>query len=390
MIVLTHDPPRDSIRKVLTVRILVDYRPALRERTGVGEYVHQTAQALVATAQPGESLVLFSASWKDRLRPNVVPGAAVVDRRLPVRLLNFLWHRLEWPEVEWLTGEDYDVVETVHPLLMPSSRAARIVTVHDLDFLDHPERTSGEIRRDYPALAAAHARRADQVIVNSRHTAGEVERRLGVPVSHISICRPGAPAWPQRRHEPAVDGCILFLGTLEPRKNLGVLLDAYERLVSRWPGAPRLVLAGRVPDEAAALVARTRQSPLAGHVEVPGYVDPDRRLALFERALVFVLPSHTEGFGMPAVEAMTAGVPVIAANRGALPEAVGRAGRLVDPTDAEALAQELETVLKTPGLRTQMIDEGRRHAMQFTWTGTAEAMREAWGTAVEHRRRRNG
>ena len=371
------------------MRILVDYRSALRERTGVGEYVHQAARALIATARPGESLVLFSASWKDRLDPSVVPGATVADRRLPVRVLNFLWHRLEWPKVEWLTGETYDVVETVHPLLMPSSGAARIVTVHDLDFLDHPERTRAEIRRDYPALAADHARRADQVIVNSRHTGSEVERRLGVQPSHISVCRPGAPDWPQREREPAADGCILFLGTLEPRKNLGVLLDAYERLLSRWPDAPRLVLAGRVPDEAVSLIARTRQPHLAGHVEVTGYVDPDKRLRLFERALVFVLPSHTEGFGMPAVEAMMAGVPVIAANRGALPEAVGRAGRLVDPTDAEALSRELETVLTTPMLRQQMTDEGRRHAMQFTWTATANAMRDAWSAAVDHRRRRD-
>lgn len=371
------------------MRILVDYRPALRERTGVGEYVHQAARALVATAQAGESLVLFSASWKDRLAPDVVPGAAVIDRRVPVRLLNFLWHRLEWPRVESLTGQDFDVVETVHPLLMPSNRAARIVTVHDLDFLDHPERTRAEIRRDYAALAAAHARRADQVIVNSRHTASEVEQRLGVPASHISVCRPGAPLWPQRVAEPAADGCVLFLGTLEPRKNLGVLLDAYEALLARWPDAPRLVLAGRVPAEAAALVARARQASFAGRVEIPGYVDPDQRAALFGRALVFVLPSHTEGFGMPAVEAMMTGVPVIAANRGALPEVVGHAGRLVDPTDADALAHELETVLRDAALRQRMTDDGRRQAAQFTWTATAHAMREAWAMAIDHRRRRH-
>jgi glycosyltransferase involved in cell wall biosynthesis len=312
-----------------------------------------------------------------------------VDRRIPVRLLNFLWHRLEWPEVESVTGQDFDIVETVHPLLMPSSRAARIVTVHDLDFLDHPERTRAEIRRDYPALAAAHARRADQVIVNSRHTAGEVEQRLGVPASHITVCRPGAPMWPERGEEPTADGCILFLGTLEPRKNLGVLLDAYERLIARWPQAPRLVLAGRVPAEAAALVARTREAPLAGRVEVTGYIDPDGRLALFSRALVFVLPSHNEGFGMPAVEAMMAGVPVIAANRGALPEAVGDAGRLVEPTDVDALAYELETVLRHPALRRRMSEDGRRHAMQFTWAATANAMRDAWAAAIDHRRRRD-
>jgi glycosyltransferase involved in cell wall biosynthesis len=371
------------------VRILVDYRPALRERTGVGEYVHQAATALVATAPVSESLVLFSASWKDRLRPDVVPGALAVDRRIPVRLLNWFWHRLEWPPVERFSGP-IDVAQSAHPLLLPSRDAARLVTVHDLDFLDHPERTRAEIRRDYPALAPSHVRRADRVIVVSEHTAAEVEHRLDIPRGRMSICSPGVPQWPIREREPATGGCVLFLGTLEPRKNIGVLVDAYERLLSRRPDAPPLVLAGRVTREAEPIVSRTLRPPLAGHVEVPGYIAPEGRLELFRRALVFVLPSHTEGFGMPAAEAMMAGVPVIAANRGALRETVGSAGRLVDPDDAEALSHALADVLADQILRDRMRDAGRRHAEQFTWTRTAHSLREAWSRAVEERARRRG
>jgi glycosyltransferase involved in cell wall biosynthesis len=371
------------------VRILVDYRPALRERTGVGEYVHETALALVATAPPGESLILFSASWKDRLRPDVIPGASVVDRLIPVRVLNRLWHRVEWPPVERFAGA-VDVVQSMHPLLVPSSRAARLVTVHDLDFLDHPERTRAEIRRDYPALAPSHVRRADHVIVNSEHTAAEVVERLQVPRARVSICSPGAPQWTVRQDEPAAGGCVLFLGTLEPRKNVGVLLDAYERLLSRQPNAPSLVLAGRPLPESESLVSRAARPPLAGHVEIPGYVAPDERLTLYRRALVFVLPSHTEGFGIPAAEAMMAGVPVIAADRGALRQTVGSAGRLVDPTDADGLSRALEEVLGNRSLRDKMRAAGRRHAEQFTWTNTATRMREAWMLAHEERIRRRG
>jgi glycosyltransferase involved in cell wall biosynthesis len=375
--------------KVPAVRILVDYRPALRERTGVGEYVHQAARALVATAPAGESLVLFSSSWKDRLRPDVIPGAVTVDLTVPVRILNLLWHRLEWPPVERLAGAGLDIAQSSHPLLLPASRAARIVTVYDLDFLDHPDRTRAEIRRDYPALSRSHVGRADQVIAISDHTAHEVETRLNVPRQRISVCTPGAPEWPRRHAEPVTGGCILFLGTLEPRKNLGVLLDAYERLIARMPAAPPLVLAGRVTPEAESIVARARRAPLAGRVDVAGYVMPEHREPLFHRALVFVLPSHTEGFGLPAVEAMMAGVPVIAANRGALPQAVGTAGRLVDPADPERLADVLREVLESQELRRRMSDEGRRHAEQFTWTATARAMREAWTLALEHRHQRN-
>ena len=139
------------------VRVLLDYRAALRERTGVGEYVHEAARRLVATAPPAETLVLFSASWRDRLSSDVIPGATVLDRAVPVSLLNFAWHRLGWPPIERLTGSRVDVVQSLHPLLIPSRRAAQVVTICDLDFLDHPERTVREIRRDYPVLAASAA-----------------------------------------------------------------------------------------------------------------------------------------------------------------------------------------------------------------------------------------
>lgn len=376
--------PRDSIRPVSSVRILLDYRPALRQRTGVGEYVHELARALAHTAPAGESLLLFSASWKDRLRESPVPGLAVVDRRIPVRMLNFAWHRLGWPPAEVFAGSGLDVAFSGHPLLMPARRAARVVTAHDLDFLDHPERTSREIRRDYAPLAAQHARRADHVIAVSRFTAGEVERRLGVPANRISVCPPGRPDWVPRPAEPA-EARVLFLGTLEPRKNLGTLVEAFARLVARGETTARLVLAGRPTDEAAPLLARLADPPLAGRVDLPGYIDPDTREALYRQATVVVLPSHLEGFGLPALEAMTCGVPVIVANRGALPEVVGEAGRLIDPDDPEGLTVALAEVLADEPLRARMRERGLRQAARYDWTHTAAAVREAWGRAVARR-----
>ena len=367
------------------MRILLDYRPALRQRTGVGAYIHETARALAATREAGESVVLFSASWKDRLPANVVPPLEIIDRRVPVRLLNFAWHRLGAPAVERLAGRGYDAVQAAHPLIIPATRAARLVTVHDLDFLDHPERTRAEIRRDYADLAASHVRRADRVVVVSPHTAREVEHRLGVPASQITICPPGAPDWPMRSALPGPDGCILFLGTLEPRKNLDVLLDAYARMLANNPHTPPLVLAGAAAPSAAALIARTQAPPLAGHVELTGYVTDAQKSALFARALVFVLPSHMEGFGMTVVEAMKAGIPVVAANRGALPDTVGAAGQLVDPDDALALAHVLTGIVNFRDVQQHMAAMGRAQAARFTWTHTAQRTREAWHLAVAHR-----
>ncbi len=122
------------------LRILLDYRPALRERTGVGEYAHELAAALARQLQPPDRLTLFSSSWKDRLPAEPVAGADTVDLRVPVRILNAAWHRLGWPPVERFAGA-IDVAHSLHPLLMPARSARQVVTVHDLDFLDHPERT---------------------------------------------------------------------------------------------------------------------------------------------------------------------------------------------------------------------------------------------------------
>jgi glycosyltransferase involved in cell wall biosynthesis len=185
------------------VRVLIDYRPALRERSGVGEYTHRLVQALaqIGTPQtePALDLTVFSSSWKDRLDPRRLPdGVAHVDRRVPVRWLNFAWHRLGWPPADWLAGRAFDVTHSPHPLILPARRAAHVVTIHDLNFLAHPERTRAEIRRDYPALARLHAHRADRIVVVSEFTAGEVVRQLGVPREKIAVCPPGAPAWEPR------------------------------------------------------------------------------------------------------------------------------------------------------------------------------------------------
>lgn len=376
------------------MRILLDYRPALRQRTGVGEYVHELARALVATASPGrrESLCLFSSSWRHRLAPDVIPGVETVDRRISVQLLNLLWHRAGWPSIERVTGKPFDVVHAAHPLRLPSNRAAQVVTVHDLDFLSHPERTHGEIRRDYPVLAPDHIRAADAVAVVSRHTASEVVRLTGVDPARVFVCPLGRPDWAPRPGGEPEQGPLLYLGSIEPRKNVGLLLDAYERLLAlrqaRGTSTPRLVLAGGAGLGSEPILQRAASPVLARHVEVLGYVEPEARRALYDSAMICVMPSHTEGFGLPALEAMTAGVPVIVADQGALPDVVGSAGELFPAGNEEALAVALDRLISAPDRRAQMREAGLTQSRAFSWTSTAERTREAWTHALEHKARR--
>jgi glycosyltransferase involved in cell wall biosynthesis len=380
------------------VRVLMDYRAALRERSGVGEYTHQLARALIATyARNGSDrpldLTVFSSSWKDRFVPSAeLAGATAIDRRVPVKLLNFAWHRLNWPPAEALTGRTFDVTHSLHPLLLPSKTAARVVTIHDLNFLAHPERTRAEVRRDYPSLARDHARRADAIVTVSEFTAREIVEKLGVPRSRITVCLPGAPDW-IRRSEPPDGGYVLFLGTLEPRKNVAGLLDAWERVIDVIDRArafktsvPQLVVAGKATEESRSWLARLERPPLQGRVRHVGYVNPENRRELYEGARLLVQPSLEEGFGMPVLEAMTAGVPVVAADRGALPEVLGDAGLLVDPNRPDRIAGAIVQMLNDDAFAAACVSRGLTRSREFRWDRTARGVYTAYMKAIENRR----
>jgi len=413
------------------VRILVDYRPALRERTGVGEFVHELVKALAQPTQRdrNDQVAIFTSSWKDRPASSLaseMPSVRIVDVRIPVRALLWGWNRLEWPPVEWLGGGRFDVAHSSHPLLLPSKTAAQVVTIHDVNFVSHPERTRAEIRRDYPLLARDHANRADRVIVSSTFAAGEVAHVLGVPSERIAVCPAGAPDWSPRKTPPR-DGYVLFFGTLEPRKNVGGLLDAYERLLSGVSGVPKgtphdagrlphdagrlphdagrprhdvgrpfrgapssanipdLVLAGRATAGARPWLERIERPPLNGRVRHVGYVESANRQALYEGARLLVQPSFEEGFGLTVLEAMSLGVPVVAARRGSLPEVVGDAGPLVDPDNPDDIANAIAQLLADEGYAAACAGRGLARARAFSWETTAHKVLDVYRQELAHR-----
>jgi glycosyltransferase involved in cell wall biosynthesis len=372
------------------VRILVDYRPALRERTGVGEFVHELSKAL-SRQSTGDQIALFTSSWKDRPDPALasqVPSVEIIDVKVPVRALVWSWNRMEWPPVEWFAGSR-DVVHSQSPLLIPSTHAAQVVTVHDLDFLRHPDQMSAEIRRDYPALARSHAARADAVIVSSQYAAGEVTRELQLDPSRVHVCPPGQPAWAaavRERRTTAPREHILFMGTLSLRKNVGTLLEAYARLRARKSDAPPLVLAGHCTPASTRWEARCEELPLKGHVRITGYVDAAQKIDLYAKAAMLILPSYEEGFGLPVLEAMACGVPVIVSSRGSLPEVAGPAATPIDPDDVDGFATQMLALLEHDP--TAAIARGIEQASHYNWSACAVAARAAYQSAIEVRLRR--
>ncbi len=348
------------------MEIGIDVRPALSRPTGVGGYVLALARRIPSLA-PAHRFVLFTASLRERW-PHGSPAsnARVADRHVPVRLLNVAWNRLGWPPLDALAGSSFDLVHAPHPLLVPARRARRIVTLHDLFFLKHPEQTRAEIRRDYAPLVRAHAQRADHALCVSQATADDAVRLLGLAPDRLTVVHNGFDplyAGPvdatvaQDVHErfPLAPGFLLYVGSDEPRKNLPRLLAAHARL----PDAPPLVLVGPPPSFA--------RPP---HVITTGYLPAPQIRALMGAAGALVLVSREEGFGIPVVEAMAARVPVVCADVPGLREIAGDAARLVDPLDEQAIADGLGDVLQ-PSVAASLRTRGRARSRAFDWDRAA-------------------
>lgn len=374
------------------VRVLVDYRPALRARTGIGEYVHQLAAALVRLPAGAPDVTVFAASWRDRVTAEAraaLTGARIVERPLPVGALRWSWHHLGVPPVEWLAGP-HDVAHSPTPLLLPASRAAQVVTLFDLHFLTAPDQATDVAQRDFARRVRDHVRRADHIVAGSSHAAALATSALGVARERITVTPLGAPAWArdvarQRHGQPG--RILLFVGTLEPRKNLGLLLDAYEQLRARRREVPPLVVAGGAGPGSDAWAARAARPPLAGHVRMLGYVSDETRRALFADARALVLPSVDEGFGLPVLEAMACGVPAVVSPVGPMPDLVGDAGLVAPLDDVAAWTDALEACLDD-ARALALGARGAARAADYTWRATGEATTRAYRAAVAARAER--
>jgi len=354
----------------------LDIRPSLSRPTGVGTYVLGLAERLPALA-PEDRFTYFSASLKERYPARVWgPNVRLVDRRIPVRGLNAAWNRLGWPPIDRLVDRSLDLVHSPTPLLIPCKRGRRIVTLHDLFFLKHPELVEGETRRDFVTLVRDHVRRADGVICVSEYTASEARRLLDVPDEKIAVTPHGVdPAFRQEPEPQQVDetlrrlrlprGGILYVGSSEKRKNLVTLVMAYMTL-GRRRRLPPLVLAGPGSDWAQA------GSYSGPQIVATGYLERAEVRSLMAASAALVLPSLEEGFGLPVVEAMAAGLPVVCSRDTALAEVAGDAASLVDPHDVNGLAHAVERVLEDRALAADLRRKGLERSRAFEWSTTAE------------------
>ncbi len=250
---------------------------------------------------------------------------------------------------------------------LPAARLRRpVTTFHDL-FVLTGEYSTPEFRARFAAQARDAAARSDLIIAVSAFTATQVEQLLGVEASRIRVVPHGVHPAAQAAHEQI----ILSVGALQKRKNTIRLVEAFEQCPPGW----KLVLAGSHGYEAAEALARIEQSPRRADIEVTGYISDTALRGWYARAGIFAFPSLDEGFGMPVLEAMARGIPVLTSNRSALPEVSGDAALLVDPANTEDIANGLRRLIANESLRQSLRGKGLQRATQFSWEN---AVRLTW------------
>jgi glycosyltransferase involved in cell wall biosynthesis len=350
------------------MRVGLDATPLLGARTGIGRYTERLLAALAADGS--DELVATAFTLRGRGSLEVPAGVEVRARGLPARGLQEAWARSELPPVEWLTGR-LDVFHATNFVLPPLRHACGVVTVHDLAFLRMTETVSTASAR-YRALVPRSIRRASVVLTPSEAVAEQVRDAYAPAVPVLAVPHGVAPEWATagppddalRARLGLPSSYVLFVGTLEPRKDVRTLLAAHRRL----PDAPPLVLVGP-PGWGA-------QVDVSGAV-VPGYLDEADLRPVVAGAAALVLPSRDEGFGLPLLEALATGTPVVASDLPVLREVGGDLASYAPVGDVEAFAATLEQVLDAPG----PADARRLHAARFTWAASAEGHRAAYNLA---------
>jgi len=340
---------------------------------GIGRYTRELMDAL---RQAGVALTVLQAGRTSKNNPNnglvSLPGAGLLPGLLTVGQAEIAWqasrHKLEL--VHDPTG--------CMPLML--TKARRVATIHDVIPYIYPETSTKLDWLIYRFWLPLAVRRLDAIITDSQQSKEDIVRYLPVKEENVFVipCAASANYRPLERAEVKATierydinfPYILYVGSLESRKNLPRLLEAYNRFHQQFPKW-KLVIVGARKWKFSPIFETVQRLGLQSHVHFTGYVEEEDLPALYNGAELFVFPSLYEGFGLPVLEAMACGTPVITSNSSSLPEVAGDAALLIDPYDVDAIAGAMKQVLSDPALASTMRKKGLDRAQQFTWERTA-------------------
>jgi glycosyltransferase involved in cell wall biosynthesis len=381
----------NTITMPLTVAL--DATPLQGPQTGIGEFCSRILEVLGTRPDLHVGAFAVSRRGRDGIRALLPPGVSALGPPgpgLPARLLHTAWARWAFPPAELYTGK-VDLVHGTNFVVPPSRKAAMVVTVHDLSPLHFPQ-FCRPAARAYPELVKKAVSRGAWVHADSEFVAGEVVEALGVPAErvravHLGVTpplpEPGTDGW--RKLLPDwVSSYVLALGRVEPRKDLPTLVRAFGRVAGHHAGLA-LVIAGPDGWGSEQLGAAVVASAVGDRVLRLGWVDQQARDVLIEGATVFAYPSRYEGFGLPPLQAMASGTPVVASATGALKEVLGEAAWLVPVGDDGGLANALENLLEDPSARQELARKGRERAARYTWEACATGLARLYHDSAEAR-----
>lgn len=368
------------------MRVGIDSRLVFYHQAGIGQYILRLTQALARLDRENQ-YVLFT-SRKDK--------TPIVDQ--PNFKRQKLWtpshHRFEPAALSIeLAPFALDVLHSPDFIPPARLRAKSVITVHDLAFLLFPDFLTRPSARYYSRVDIA-ARKADHIIAVSESTKRDTIRLLGVPPEKITVIPEAAhPIFTPIPNEEALErvraryklprNFILFVGTIEPRKNLPTLIRAFHRMRDNYKTDAVLVIAGHRGWLVEEVDQTLEETNLGEAVRFLGGVPNEELVYLYNAARVFAFPSRYEGFGLPPLEAMACGTPVVTANVSSLPEVVGDAALLVNPEDVDGLAVAMWRLLSEENLRRELRAKGIKRAQIFSWERAARATREVYRVVSE-------
>ncbi|WP_407341739.1 glycosyltransferase family 4 protein [Pengzhenrongella phosphoraccumulans] len=361
------------------MRITLDATPLLGPRTGVGRYTEHLIAALpAALRRRGIEPQVRVSTWTARggRLTDLPDDVTQVGPRVPARLLREAWRRVSFPPIEALVGTT-EVFHGTNFVSPPTRHAREVVTIHDLTY----ELLSGTVSSAslmYRELVPKALKRGALVVTPTHAIAAAVRAHYGLPAERVHVTPLGVdatwfaaagstPTWLSRRALP--HDYFVFVGALDPRKNLPRLLAAHQELRAADSGAPDLVLAGPAGRE-------TRLAEQPG-VHVTGWLEDDELRSLVAGSRALVLPSIDEGFGLPVLEALATGRPVVISDLPVLREVTGSFGIAAPPTDVAALAGAMAQALTAPDDETARTAR-RDWAGRFTWEACADSTIDAY------------
>jgi glycosyltransferase involved in cell wall biosynthesis len=367
------------------LRVAVDATAVPARLTGAGVYAARMLEALALRGEVDLEVFVAPASARSLAAPGLHARpvrAAGLGR--PARIA---WTHLAAGRAARAAGAD--LLHGVHYELPRRARLPRVVTVHDLTLVTHPEWHEASKVRFFRWAMRRSVAVADRVLCVSATTARDLTQHLGVDPERVDVTPLGTdlrPASEQavaalRRRLGLRGPYLLGLGTLEPRKDVPTLIRAFARLAGELPH--RLVLAGMAGWGAGEVAGAVAASGVSDRILLAGYVPEADKPALFTGADVFVYPSRYEGFGLPVLEAMACGTPVVTTTGGSLPEVAGDAALLIEPGDVDTLAVSIGKLAGEAGERVALVQRGMVRAAGFTWNRCAALTAEAYRRAAQ-------